>query len=199
MSLKSRLDRHQCVILRAFFLKIAAFLQKIPVDGLWIDMNEPTNFCNGECKLGIMETTKVFIDKSLLANVHQSLIDPPYNINNQNNKLALNVKTLDPGAVQHDGTTHYSAHNLYGKSTSFNLELDALVHVTSTLFLHVIEGLTEAIATRTALESIRQNVRSFIISRSTFSGSGVHTGHWTGDNRAAVSYTHLTLPTIYSV
>ena len=59
-------------------------------------------------------------------------------------------------------------------------------------------GLTEAVATRTALESIRQNVRSFIISRSTFPGSGVHTGHWTGDNSATAQDMYFSIPGMLS-
>lgn len=55
-------------------------------------------------------------------------------------------------------------------------------------------GFTEAIATRTALESIRPNVRSFVISRSTFPGSGVHTGHWTGDNIATADDMYYSIP-----
>ena len=100
-------------------LQIAAFLQMVPVDGLWIDMNEPSNFCNGECKSSL-GTTKVFITNStkpaLSAKVQQSLTDPPYYINNQYKKLALQTKTLDPNAVQYNGVPHYNAHNLYGMS-----------------------------------------------------------------------------------
>ena len=35
-----------------------------------------------------------------------------------------------------------------------------------------------------ALENVRPNKRSLVISRSTFAGTGVHGGHWSGDNNA---------------
>ena len=78
-------------------------------------MNEPSNFCNGECK----GTVGLFISnatKPLSAKVQASLTDPPYYINNQNKKQPLNMKTLDPTAVQFGGVTHYNAHNMYGRS-----------------------------------------------------------------------------------
>ena len=40
-------------------------------------------------------------------------------------------------------------------------------------------GLMESTATCNALEKLRGK-RCFVLSRSTFPGSGAHTGHWTG-------------------
>ena len=81
-------------------------------------MNEPSNFCSGECK-GSLAATKVFIRNStkpvLSAKVQESLTDPPYYINNQNSKAPLNTKTIDPDAQQY-GTAHYNAHNLFGEA-----------------------------------------------------------------------------------
>ena len=100
-------------------IQISDFLQMLPVDGLWIDMNEPSNFCSGECKGLLAAATKVLVrnaTKPLLTTTTraQTITDPPYIIDNQGSKVPLNTKTIDPDAVQ-DGTTHYNAHNIFGK------------------------------------------------------------------------------------
>ena len=58
----------------------------------------------------------------------------------------------------------------------------------------LLAGFTEAIATQTALESLRSNIRSFVLSRSTFAGSGVHTAHWLGDNSATFGDMYMSIP-----
>jgi alpha-glucosidase len=96
--------------------------------------------------------------------------NPPYDINNFGDRSSLNTKTLPMDALHADGTLReYDVHNLY--------------------------GLTEAIATRAALESI-QSVRSFVLSRSTFPGSGAHTAHWLGDNHATYDDMYRSIPGI---
>ena len=91
--------------------KIAAFLSGVPVDGLWIDMNEPSNFCNGACNRSYIEPVGSDF------NPHT----PPYAIGNRKQPggsgggLPLNDKTLDMDAVHHNGATAYDMHNLYGE------------------------------------------------------------------------------------
>ena len=138
-------------------------------------MNEISNFCNGACSEGvkyashhsselrvkhqnidlIKSDTKTRLRRSGMGTlVGFNPTNPPYSINNFDNKAPLNTKTLDMDALHMNGTVlEYNAHNLY--------------------------GLTEAIATNTALENLTKK-RGFVISRSTFPGSGTHTGHWTG-------------------
>eukprot|EP01136_Pigoraptor_vietnamica_P014105 Opistho-1_new@55911 len=160
--------------------QVQSFLNMVPVDGLWIDMNEISNFCDGECstkdlapngKSLVHSVSRPHVER-VLANVsyYATAFDPnnpPYKINNQNSHAPLSSKTLSMDSVHHGGLLEYDVHNLF--------------------------GLTEAIATRAALEKIRSS-RAFVISRSTFPGSGAHTGHWTGDNHASWDDLYYSIP-----
>ena len=149
-------------------LQISTFLKLLPVDGLWIDMNEISNFCSGECFSSQDENripyqslsksgtrTRLRRHGTKTKRVGFNPDSPPYAINNFNSKAPLNTKTLDMDATHLDrAVLEYNAHNLY--------------------------GLSEARATSSALEGVK-GTRSFVISRSTFPGSGAYTGHWTGE------------------
>lgn len=63
--------------------------------------------------------------------------------------------------------------------------------------VHNIYGYLEAVATYKALVSVRQK-RPFIISRSTFSGQGVWSGHWTGDIASSWKDMRATIPAMLS-
>ena len=92
----------------------------IPVDGLWVDMNEISNFCNGECTDD--DDFNAFDDKKGDSfRMDQMTVgfdpnNPPYAINNQGNHIALNIKTLDMDAQHHGGILEYNSHNLFGKT-----------------------------------------------------------------------------------
>ncbi|XP_065906865.1 uncharacterized protein [Dysidea avara] len=138
-------------------------------DGLWIDMNEISNFCNGECSgSSHPEEMRRSVDDGLKFDPN----NPPYHINNQGSSIGLNTKTLDMDAMHHGGVLEYNSHNLY--------------------------GLMESIATCSVLESVREGKRCFVISRSTFPGSGAHTGHWTGDNHASYDDLYYSIPEMLS-
>lgn len=84
--------------------QLKGFLNTVPVDGIWVDMNEPSNFCDGECATPPMEPLG-------------SLNTPPYAINNKGCTAPLNKNTISMDANQHL-STHYNMHNLYGWSES---------------------------------------------------------------------------------
>ncbi|CAM6090883.1 unnamed protein product [Calypogeia fissa] len=142
--------------------EIKLFHQKIPFDGIWCDMNEASNFCTGpSCYLDPLATCPLpgdFTTCCLVCNSTPPLSpwdDPPYKINCSYG--AMYAKTIALSAMHFGDVREYDAHNLY--------------------------GLSEVIVTREALTNLTGK-RPFILSRSTFVGSGAYAAHWTGDNQA---------------
>ncbi|KAK6931489.1 Glycoside hydrolase family 31 [Dillenia turbinata] len=142
--------------------EIRRFHELVPVDGLWIDMNEASNFCTGKCTIpkgkqcpsGTGPGWICCLDcKNVTATRWD---DPPYKINASGQQVPIGYKTIATSAIHYNGVREYDAHSLYGFS--------------------------QAIATHKALQGL-EGKRPFILSRSTFVGSGAYAAHWTGDNK----------------
>jgi len=77
--------------------ELKRFSEIIEFDGLWIDMNEAANFCNGPC------TAASKVDVS----IQDSLFYTP-------GARDLNYKAISVDAIHDDGTLEFEAHSLYG-------------------------------------------------------------------------------------
>ncbi|KAL3654403.1 NAD(P)H-dependent D-xylose reductase (XR) [Castilleja foliolosa] len=142
--------------------EIQRFHKLVPVDGLWIDMNEASNFCNGLCTLPVGRICPNGTGPGWVCCLDCKNItstkwdDPPYKINASGTQVPIGYKTIATSAYHYNGVLEYDAHSIYGFS--------------------------QTVATHKALLSL-EGKRPFILSRSTYVGSGRYAAHWTGDNK----------------
>ncbi|KAK2405347.1 alpha-xylosidase [Trifolium repens] len=157
--------------------EIRRFHELVPIDGLWIDMNEVSNFCTGKCTIPKerfcplkgekLPNSTCCLDCTNITSTRWD--DPPYKINASGKEVPIGYKTIATSAVHYNGVLEYDAHSLFGFS--------------------------EAIATHKALHEL-QGKRPFVLSRSTYVGSGKYAAHWTGDNKGTWEDLRYSISTI---
>ena len=139
--------------------QLRSYHDQIPFDGVWLDMNEPSNFVHG----------------STSGCPNNTLENPPY--------LppiifkSISAGTLCASSLQY---SEYGGHQNFLQSSVSSFEKATQSDHGYHYNFHSLTGMLEMKATSEALVRIR-NRRPFVISRSTFPSAGLYGGHWNGD------------------
>ena len=160
---------------------------KVNFDGLWLDMNEVTGFCNGECpNLETSKDTQKAETKRrvLVGFLDQESDEGTWFQSYDQDKNSTYFLPFIPGPVNFDNMTMSlnATHPESGYSQYNTHNLNGLIETKKTR-----EWMTQR-----GPDHLKGN-RSFILSRSTFSGSGAYTQHWLGDNHREWAYMNYSI------
>ena len=168
--------------------------EKIPFDGIWIDMNEVSSFCDGSCgseHRHVDSTSAHLVTQERPPQKPLHVVDPV-------DYLARDEVVLKPRPSQRSRNLlnpPYKLNNFLGRIDSGNVAGHAKHHGGTVEYdFHNIWGYQSLNATYGALKGVFPGKRPFIIGRSTFAGSGRWAGHWGGDNWSWWEYLHLSIP-----
>lgn len=184
----------------------------IPFDGIWIDLSEASSYCVGSCGTGQLNINPAHPPFALPGDPGNLVLDYPEAFNATNATAAASASAASVSQVSMSSamaaTTTSSSVYLRTIPTPGVRNLDFPPYVINSFLVghslvksgiapnathsdnfnttedeqHNLFGLQISNATYHALLDIYPNRRPFIVSRSTFAGSGTVTSHWGGDN-----------------
>ncbi|KAG9298864.1 hypothetical protein G9A89_015885 [Geosiphon pyriformis] len=193
---------------------IARWIKEVPIDGIWLDMNEIANFVNGDVTDNISNNNsnypnynpfpdkkiEGFIDTGIASNQSmgrrvQEIIYKVFTrllCNTTKNKVhqstTTNTKKSKELASLSVNNPPYAINN-FGNELPLctrTSPMDAFHHSGIIEYdAHNLFGLMQSMVTNRALQSIQPEKRPFILSRSTFPSTGKYAAHWLGDNNSS--------------
>lgn len=200
--------------------EIVTWHDKIPFDGIWIDMSEVSSFCVGSCGSHDLSLNPI-LGTTLPGTPGNLVLEYPEAFNVTNSTEAASASAASSGQAAATTTTassssaadylrttptpgvrdiNYPPYVINNVQTGHDLAVHAVspnaTHSDGVqeYDVHNLFGTQILNATYHGLLAVAPEKRPFIIGRSTFAGSGKWAGHWGGDNFSKWAYMFYSIP-----
>ena len=186
--------------------------KEVRFSGIWLDMNELSDFVNGEVGKGecarvtpIGEMVPAY-DDAVMRTKMENTLDLLSNAKNQSNTKELYDEAMDTLSYhmkydtaakkcEYPTEDYYYVYNPGGLKLDQNTPCLNAKHYEGKIEydVHNFNGFLESVNTYHYLKDRRNQSLPFVMSRSTTPGSGKYTIHWTGDNVSTFKWMKLSI------